>query len=105
MRHRQLNKYCEVQTRTIGNDLAGEPVETWTTTRSEWGDLRPASVREYEQGQQMQSEITHVCWMRYFDGCNARQRLVIESRTFDVVGVFNVDERNRFLKWQLKEIT
>ena len=114
-----MNMILTVQENTPGNELEGEDVENWADLRDEWFDLRPLSGREYQQAQQIQSNVTHNATSIYFSGANSRLRLIrreiVESedpevetqpqivRTFNVESVVNVDERNRELLWRLEE--
>ena len=100
-----------VQTLDIGDELAGEPPE-WGDLRREWFEITPLTGREYNQAQQMQSNVTHKMRCTYWAGANSRMRLIkpnVEDRdnplrTFNVQSVVNVGERNRELEWMCTEV-
>lgn len=89
------------------SELAGEPVGEYERTgRSEWFEIRPLSSREYMQGQQIQSSVTHELKCHYFAGANTAMRLVTADglRTFNPDSVVNENEANRHLVWRCTEV-
>jgi SPP1 family predicted phage head-tail adaptor len=65
----------------------GGIVETWTDIGRRWAQVQPLAVREYLQAQQVEAEITHRIVMRKPSLVTAKDRLIVGSRTFEVVGV------------------
>ena len=80
-----------------------EETAQWVTKRQEWFVIMPTRGREYEQGDQMQTELTHKARSHYFAGATTQMRLKQNGRIWDVVSVFNDRESNRWLVWELKE--
>ena len=103
MDRRRFLTRVEIQTKDVGHDLQGEPIDNWTTTRRERIDLRPLSGLEYMQAQQMASRVTHKAWSNYFDGASSQMRMRIGDRVLEVESVFAFQERQRFLEWRLIE--
>ena len=87
-----------------GNELAGEPATTPTEFAECWGEITPANGREYPSTNQMQSNVTHKIRTEFVAGVNPRMRLTTGERTFNVVSVTNVEERNRELEWMCTEV-
>jgi head-tail adaptor len=98
-----------VEERTVGNELAGEPAESWARVRREFFDIEPLTGREYVQAQQMQSNVSHKMTSPWFPGYSSRQRLTRgddknnPERVFNVASVVNVGENNRQLEWMCQE--
>lgn len=78
-------------------------LDTWDLVREERFSLTGQGGQEYQQGEQMRSDITHIGRCRWFDGADSGMRLKSGGRVFHVARVFNEDERNRWLVWELKE--
>lgn len=101
----------DIEDRTLGNELAGEPAETWALVQREYFDLRPLTAREYVAGQQVQSTTSHMATSPYLSGMHTGLRLVTRneagevSRQFNAESVVNVGENNRQLEWRLQEVT
>ena len=87
----------------IGGKDFDESADAWEFVTSEYFNVKPLRANEREQAQQMQSNITHVATCGYFRGANTSMRLRNDDRTFHVLSVINIDERNRLLEWRLAE--
>jgi SPP1 family predicted phage head-tail adaptor len=96
-----------VEQDTVGNELAGEPSEAETVC-SVWGNIQPLTGREYQQAQQMQSNVSHKITTELLPQnlgpATSRMRLKHGTRTFEVQSVVNVEERNRELEWMCTEV-
>lgn len=103
-----MNTILRIEVPVHRSELAGEPVGEYKWTgQIEWFEIRPLSSREYVQGQQIQSNVTHELKCHYFAGANTAMRLVTADglRTFNVESVVNEDEANRHLVWRCTEVT
>lgn len=102
----KANTILFVEAPNSGNELLGEPVGGYARTgRKEWFEIRPLSAREFAQGQQIQSVVTHELKCPFFAGANNSMRLANEAgtRVFNVDSVVNENEANRFLVWRCTE--
>ncbi len=102
-----MNTILHIETPVHRSELAGEPIGEYERSGvSEWFDIRPLSSREYVQGQQIQSSVTHELKCRHFAGANTAMRLVTADglRTFNVESVVNENEANRHLVWRCTEV-
>lgn len=99
--------YAEKLTR--GNELEGQPAETWVRIWQEWFDVKPLTGREYVLAQQVKSTVTHQLRCVYRSGANSELRLTAgadaPTRIFNVESVVNVGENNRELEWMVQEVT
>ena len=107
----KLDTLLVVQTRTLGDELAGEPVGAWTDLRREWAKVDPISGREYLVAQQVNATTSHTIATHYFAGATSDMRLVRKRisddavvRQFNVESVINVGEANRWLEWRCEEV-
>ncbi len=104
------NTLLYLEDRSVGNELAGEPAETWTRrARPEWVSIQPLTGNEYMQAQQMQATVSHKLRCVFLQGCHPGMRLTAgedannPSRVFNVESVVDVEERHRELEWMVKE--
>jgi SPP1 family predicted phage head-tail adaptor len=88
----------------IGNELAGEPATTSQEFARAFGAIMPLTGNEYVRAQQMDATVSHKIRTEYIAGVNPRMRLKHGDRTFNVVSVVNVEERNRELEWMCTEV-
>lgn len=80
-------------------DSFGQPLKAWTTVGTFWAEIRPLIGQEAYVARQMKAEATHMMTLRYLGGgvtLNPTMQFLYGDRTFGIVEVRNVDERN----WQ-----
>jgi SPP1 family predicted phage head-tail adaptor len=77
---------------------------SWSTFATVWCSIEPLSGRDFFAAQATQSEISHRIRMRYIDGVRPNMRLNHGGRYLLFVAVRNVDERNRELEIDAKEV-
>jgi SPP1 family predicted phage head-tail adaptor len=97
-----------VEQDALGNEFEGEPATTPVVVCQVWGKIEPLTGREYNQAQQMQSNVTHKITTELLPQnkgpANSRMRLKHGTRTFEVQSVVNVNERSRELEWMCTEV-
>lgn len=104
------NTLLHIEERTVGNELAGEPAETWARLKAEWFAIEPMTGREYVQAQQLQNSVSHKLRSVYLAGCHPGMRLTAgedaenPTRTFNVESVVDVGEQHRELEWMATEV-
>lgn len=78
-------------------DAGGVPDEQWTTLFTCWADVAPLRGRELVAAQQVASEVTGTVRIRYRSDfqLTSKDRVLFDTRVYDVVSVVNHDERNR----------
>lgn len=93
----------KLQSATRTTDAGGGSSESWSTVATIYGDIKPLNSEEsYRQGV-IQESVTHEVYVRFRAGLSTSNRLLYESRVFNIKGVLNIDERDRFLKLTCKE--
>ena len=83
-----------IQTRTGSADAGGNIVASWATTASRWAQLEDASGRELFRAQKNDATVDAVITLReQYTGLSPEQRIVINSRTFNIKAVLGKSDR------------
>ena len=82
----------------------GEDSGSWADSGNEaWGLLRPVRATEIERAQLNEGEELSVFETRYNSGLTNDKQLVINSKTYKVVGPpLDTDEQHRYMKVMLR---
>lgn len=75
-------------------DDYNQTTQTAVTISTRWASEKPLTGKALEYGKQIHELVTHEIRMRYFPNLNPDNKLVFGSRTFEILSVINVDERN-----------
>ena len=94
----RLRHRIEIQRATEGRNQHGGVEEDWQPIATRWAAIQPFRARELFAAQQVQSQVTHRIWMRYFEGLQSTDRIKFGQRIFNIDGIRNIDERNRELE-------
>lgn len=98
-----LNKLVHIQRRGHLQDTTGQTRETWQDQAEVWASIRPVSGREYYAASGERGEVTHEILLRFGVTLAPKDRITFDGRVFDIVSVFNLNERDRYLKAMGKE--
>lgn len=82
----------------------GEVLLTYSTFATVWASVRPMQGNELESAQQISAIVTHKIRIRYNDTIAPRNRILFDSRTFEVVSILNYQERNIYQDILCKEV-
>lgn len=104
MRAGVLRHYIALQHYDETRDAAGGVTKTWTTYDSVWAALRTLSGRERDIAQQERTTLTHEITIRYRDDLQPDDRIVYDSRYFDIKDVRNFDERDKMILMRCVEV-
>ena len=94
-----MNHRLIVQQVTATQDAYGAPTNTWSTFANAWGEITPVSGFERPIANKTESQVTHRIRMHWLARMLPTMRISYDSRTFNIVSLINVDERNR--EWLL----
>jgi SPP1 family predicted phage head-tail adaptor len=102
MRAGRLRRRIEIQALISAQDGYGEPLESWATTATVWGELTPSmrATREAFAGvsQQRAARLTMEARVRFMDGLSpSTTRLRSSGRVYEVEAVMDPDGRQREL--------
>lgn len=92
-----LNKRLTIQRQSTTQDSVGQLVDTWTSTATVWGSIKPVSGRNYFTASGERAEVTHTIAIRHGVTVAVRDRITHGSRTFRIRSVINADESHRYL--------
>lgn len=107
MRAGTLRHRIAVQSPTnVASETSDRGSKTYATDSTERASIRPASDAERAFGGKLENEVTHVITMRWRSDLTVtgKKRLKFGTRVFHVVGVRNLDERDRELIIKVKEV-
>lgn len=86
-------------TRTADGD--GGYTDTWVAADPSpvWARIDVATASNIERlvGNTIEAPISHIVTMRWHDGVTTRSRLTYDGRAFNVRGLQNIQERDRWL--------
>jgi len=82
-----LNRLVTVTRRSPVADGQGGSSAPYVTTETLRGRIRPVSTREAIIGARPETDVSHVAYFRPVADIRARDRLVADGRTYEVIGV------------------
>lgn len=100
LRHRVI---IEKRTTPETQGDLGEPTTTWVTHLAVYAQINPLQGREFYDAQRINPELTHNILIRYREGITPDMRISFGTRTFEIISIVNVEERNRELRLVCKE--
>jgi len=71
-----------------------DTVTTFATVATIWGGMKKLYGREVERAKQIHAEAEFEFRFRYFATLGVKDRLLFNGRTFEILDVNNVEERN-----------
>jgi|TARA_R110000796_G_C14477820_1_gene426338 SPP1 family predicted phage head-tail adaptor len=93
----------KVENATNTRDAGGGLSQAYTVASFVYANIKPTSANStYRQGIVLE-KVTHEVTMRYMTNISTNSRVSYGSRNFNVRGIVNVDERDRFLKLLCEE--
>mgnify|MGYP003319976012 CR=1 FL=1 len=98
MRHR-----VTIQSPTATVDTGGGRSIAWGTLKEVFADIQPVSASyKYKHGQETE-EVTHKVIIRHRTDIGTNYRIKFGTRIFNIMGIINPDERDRFLELNCTE--
>jgi len=99
----RLRNYVKLQTLTEGRDADGGYTRTWGDTAQIWASIKHRKGVEIERQNSMMATATHLITIHYRSGVTTSNRLTYGSRTFGILDVNNVEERNKWMELECIE--
>ena len=95
-----------IQENTAVPDGKGGNPATWTTKHANIkARIRPIAAREDERWEGVAADLTHTVYIADATlDIKEKDRVVFGSRTFDILGVRDIDEWNRYLQLGVEEL-
>ena len=107
VRVEQLRHAISIQQSGTTADSYGQTVSSWTdVATSIRAFVDPTGGNEFYAAQKVSAEATANIWLRYNSAPSARStmRAIFGSRTFDILNVMNIQEKNRWIRLVCKEV-
>ena len=95
MRAGKLRRSIIIQSPTNSTDAIGGLVQTWATFASSYAEISPNNGREAIQAQQINAQQPILIHLRYIAGVLPKMRVIYGTRTFEIISVANLNEKNR----------
>lgn len=101
----KLNKRIEIQREIItGRSENGAGIRKWEKHKEVWAKINPISSREPAAAGIEFNEIFHQIKIRYLVGINSKMRIKYNDRFFEIAGIRNLNESDRMLIMNCREI-
>ena len=104
MRSGKLKHRVTIQELSIARNDYGEDIESWVDLKTVWAYVEPLRGREYWQAKQVVGEITGRITIRYLEGLNEKMRVIYGEKTYNILAVINLQEKNRVMQFLVKEV-
>lgn len=94
-----------IEQNTPTRSASGQATDSWSTYKTAWGELNHVRGQEVFRSRQVHAEADHVFEFDWIDAqaVTVRMRVTYGSRTFDILSVNNLGERNRRVRLDLRE--
>lgn len=69
-----------------------------TAVKTVWASVEPTRGREYQEAQRIRPELTFKITIRYFNNITPDMYIKFKERTFEIVSIINVREKNEMLE-------
>lgn len=93
MRAGLLRHRIEIQEQTQTEDAAGQPIRTWTTVFTRWGEISPLRGKEKVEAEQVKSKTNVKIRLRYCAVLTTEYRLKHGGKFYNIESIVNVGER------------
>jgi len=84
-------------------DAMGGPTKQWAEFCKVWCSLIPIKGTERWYSDEKYATATHKVNIRYLHGIDPKMQLVARGRTFDIVSVTNIGERDKEMQLIVEE--
>ena len=93
----------KVENATNTRDAGGGLAQAYVAAAFVYANIKPTNANStYRQGM-VQEKVTHEVTLRYMKNIGTNSRISFGKRLFDIKGIINIDERDRFLKLLCEE--
>jgi SPP1 family predicted phage head-tail adaptor len=99
----ELRHRLALQSATDSTDNYGQPTRSWATYATVWGKVLPVTASESQLANQQQTDITHRITIRHRADVTAEHRIIFGSRTLNIRGVRDLEERGIALEIDAEE--
>lgn len=100
-----LNKRITINTQTVASDGLGGDIETDSAFCKTWAAIWPVKAKEVRDNMRDDVTVTHTVRVRCRSGILNTMTIAFGSRVFEIKGIVNPDESNRYLDLVCEEKT
>lgn len=93
----KLNKKISIYSKAGVNDGLGGVDHEETLICQPWAAIWPVGAKETRENMRTEATITHNIRIWFRPGITHKMKIVFGSREFEIFGIINPDESNRFL--------
>lgn len=93
-----LRHLIDIQRAAKVRDASGGYATSWSSQSQPHAKIKPISGNERWQAMKTEANITHKMYIRYESGLLPSDRIVFDSRTFQIKAIINLEERNKWLE-------
>lgn len=97
MKIAELRHQIIIQEKIQTPDGMGGFTETLNTVHETWAAIWPVSAKETRENMRVEANVSHNIRIRYRSGITYAMIVVFGTRTFEIKGIVNIDERNTWL--------
>ena len=90
-----MRQRITIQSKTVERDTFGDEVITWVEFDVVWAAVEPLTGREFLDAKMVTAEVTTRIRIRHQDGISPEMQVVFGSKTYDILAVIHVQERER----------
>lgn len=94
MRAGRIRQRITIQRATETTDSYGQKTLTWATHKAMWSMLEFDGGSEQREAMRTQGVRSGTATMRYLSDVTEKDRFTFDGRTFQIVGVVNVDRHH-----------
>ena len=92
-----LNRKIQLKSRNIQPVSVGVDFQQkFENTKSVWSAIKTKDGVDTFGGVNLSNTISHVIYIRWFDGLTAEHWIEYKSKLYDIVDIENIDERDEF---------
>jgi SPP1 family predicted phage head-tail adaptor len=99
-----LRHQIELQSETETKQGNGEVTLAYSTYDTVWASVRPMQGSELESAQQISAIVTHKIRIRYNSTIAPRNRIIFETRTFEIKAILDYQELHEYQDVLCEEI-
>ena len=90
----RLDRRVLIERKTVIQDETGQPIESWATWKVVWMGKRDIRAEERFSADQELATETTVFVSHYIDGLRSDDRLAVEGKTYDILGLAEMGRRS-----------
>lgn len=90
-----MRQRIEIQSATVTTNSVNEPIESWSTDKTVWGQIETVNPGEKPIGNSLIGSASKTIRIRYYSGLTNKHRVKFGSRYFSIDGIDLKDEIKR----------